>query len=73
MVWASFTYDGRSVLVIMEKDPSAARGGYSRHSYIWALEEGLLPVYEPSDIFQQDNAPIHNALVVQEWLEKYSI
>jgi hypothetical protein len=73
MVWAAFSYDGRSELVIMERDPSAKKFGYSRHSYISALEEGLVPIYKPGDIFQQDNAPIHMALDVQEWLEKHGI
>jgi hypothetical protein len=69
MVWAAFSYNGRSELVIMERDPSASRSGYSCHSYMGALEECLVPLYEPGNIFQQDNAPIE----VQEWLEKDGI
>jgi hypothetical protein len=46
----------------MERDPSAKKYGYSRHSYMWALEEGLVPIYKPDDIFQHNNAPIHIAL-----------
>jgi hypothetical protein len=51
MVWAAFSYEGRSELVIMERDPSAKRYGYSRHSYLYTLEEGLVPIYKPDDIF----------------------
>jgi transposase len=57
----------------MERNPSAKKYGYSRHSYMYALEEGLVPIYKPGDIFQHDNAPIHTALDVQEWLEKHGI
>jgi hypothetical protein len=73
IVWAAFSYDGQSELVIMEKDLSAKKFGYSCYSYMSALEEGLVPIYKPGDIFQQDNAPIHIALDVQEWLEKHGI
>lgn len=53
----------------MERDPSAPRGGYSSWSYQKVLEEGLLPYYQPGDIFQQDNAKIHQSKTTMEWLE----
>lgn len=66
MVWASIWLDNqgrlrRSELIIMERDPSLARNGYSAQLYIQTLEEGLLRSYRPGDIFQHDNAPIHTA------------
>lgn len=61
MVWAAIWLKGRSKLVVMERDESSERGGYSRWSYIEALEEGLFPIYQPGIIFQQDNAKIHTA------------
>lgn len=36
-------------------------------------QEGLIPFYAPGQIFQQDNAPIHTAEDVKEWLEKYGV
>ncbi len=33
-------------MIIMERDPTSPREGYSTKSYIWALEEGLIPNYE---------------------------
>ena len=57
----------------MERDPSAAKEGYSARSYIWALEDGLIPIYEPLDIYQMDNASIHTSNLVKKWLEMYSV
>ena len=52
--------------MVIEWDPGATRGGYSTISYIKALEEGLLPFYEPSFIYQQDNAPIHRSVATED-------
>jgi len=51
----------------MEVDPASTSttAGYNAQSYIWALEEGLLPVYQPGLVFQQDNAPIHTARITR--------
>ena len=73
MIYAAFWYDGRSELIAMERDVLAQREGYSARSYIWALEEGLMPVYEPLDIYQMDNAPIHMSNLVKEWLETHGV
>jgi DDE superfamily endonuclease len=69
MVWGAIQGDQKSDLVLMEGDSEAVKGGYSAQSYLWALEEGLLPIYEPGRIFQQDNARIHTTKRVKEWFE----
>ena len=63
----------RSPLIIMERDPDAAKNGYSASSYTETLTHGLLPQYHPGQIFMQDNAPIHNAKYTKEFLEKHDI
>jgi transposase len=63
----------RSKLVIMDRDFEAKKHSYSAASYIKTLEEGLLPYYKLGDIFQQDNAPIHTAHALREWLESHGI
>ena len=73
MIYAAFWYDGRSELITMERDVLARKEGYSAQSYIWALEEGLMPIYEPLDIYQMDNAPIHISNLVKKWLETHSV
>jgi hypothetical protein len=46
---------------------------YTSKSYVWALQEGLVPVYEPGNVFQQDNARIHTAKWSTDWLKKTGI
>jgi hypothetical protein len=73
MVWACIFVDGRTDLVIMERDPAAPKGGYTARSYIWALEEAFLHEYEPGTPFQQDNAKTHMAKVVKSFMEEHRI
>ncbi|KJZ70339.1 hypothetical protein HIM_10268 [Hirsutella minnesotensis 3608] len=87
MVWAGIWKGGRTPLVIMRRDPSANRRdpsanrpdpsanrrGYTARSYRNALREGLLPVYEGTRRFQQDNARIHNFAVTPQWLQTQAI
>jgi transposase len=73
MVWGSIWLDERgrprrSKLVIMERDPDAARSGNSSQSYIETLQEGLLPHYRRSQLFMQDNARIHTSRATRAWL-----
>ena len=73
IIYAAFRYNGRSELIAMERDVLVRKEGYSAQSYIWALEEGLMPVYEPLDIYQMDNAPIHILKLIKEWLETHGV
>jgi transposase len=73
MVWAAIWRGGRSNLVIMERDETSKKNGYSSKSYIQCLEKELIPIYEPGLIFQQDNAKVHTSLETQEWFESHGI
>jgi transposase len=78
MVWASVWLDERgqarrSKLVIMDRDPDAKRQGYSSQSYMQALTKGLLPYWRRSQLFMQDNAPIHKSRVVRAFLDEHHI
>ena len=78
MIWASISMTPggrvwRSPLVIMTRDETAPRHGYTAQSYIWALEEGLQPDYRPGQWFMQDNARIHTAYFSREWLEVHGV
>ena len=57
----------------MERDPSVAKEGYSAWSYIWALEDGLIPIYKPLDIYQMDNTLIYTLNLAKKWLETYGV
>jgi transposase len=78
MVWASIWITpggrvGRSPLVIMERDYTAARHGYTGWSYTNALDEGLLPTYCPGERFLQDNARVHTSQWTKDYLERHGI
>jgi hypothetical protein len=73
IIYACFWYNGYLELIAIERDPSAAKEGYSARSYIWALEDGLIPIYKPLDIYQIDNAPIYTLNLVKKWLETHSV
>ena len=51
IVYAYFWYNSRLELIAIERDPLAAKEGYSARSYVWALEDGLMPIYKPLDIY----------------------
>jgi transposase len=68
MVWGAFGLNfGAPLLVIMERDLRGGKNGYTSRSYIWALEEGLIPYYN-GEVYQQDNAPIHTSREATEFL-----
>jgi hypothetical protein len=78
MVWASVWLDERerprrSALVIMERNPNAPRCGYSSQSYIKALHKGLLPYWQRSQLFMQDNACIHTLRRTMKFLVQHGI
>ncbi|KAI1676085.1 hypothetical protein KJE20_14324, partial [Pyrenophora tritici-repentis] len=78
MVWGAIWMSaggqiGRSPLVMMTRDASANRRGYTARSYIQALEEGLLDNCSPGEWFMQDNAPIHTATHSRDWLEDHGV
>jgi transposase len=60
-------------LVIMNRDITALRGGYSVNSYLNVLEEQLPICFEPGRMFIQDNNRIHTAKKVKSWLQDNGI
>ena len=73
MIWAAIRVNIRTPLVFMIRDSESPRNGYTAKSYIWALEEGLQPIYTLGQVFQQDNARIHITQVTQDWFEQHGI
>ena len=51
MFWGLIEYNGRSRLIAMDRDPRSRREGYTARSYVWALQEGLLPILKEDTIF----------------------
>lgn len=73
MFWAGIWYGGRTPLIVMNRDPTAKHRGYSAQSIIWAFEEAGEDVFNQGLLFQQDNAPIHNASTVSQWFRDRQI
>lgn len=73
MAWGAIYGTGKSDLVIMERDQDAPRKGYTAKSYQKALAKGLLPIYNGTRQFQQDNARIHNFGGTPQWLQQHCI
>ena len=73
MVWAAFVGKEQSNLVRVARDPDAKKNGYTAASYVDLLEEEIPTMWEPGLLFMQDNAPIHTARIVREWLEENGI
>jgi transposase len=74
MVWAAFSGAlWRSELIVMERDPHARKGGYSSRSYLAVLQDQIVRVWEPGLIFMQDNAPIHKAGIITQFLREMGV
>ena len=73
MVWAAISLEIKIPLIFMLRDEENKRHGYTSRSYISAFEDGLLPIYQPGQPFQQDNAQIHTSKTTKEWDENHGI
>lgn len=73
MFWAAIWKTGRSSIITMTRNETADNNGYTAWSYQKALEEGLLPIYNGTRDFQQDNARIHTAASTTRWLLENAI
>src|SRR6195952_5146879 len=73
MVWGGIYLGRRSELVIMTRYMTSKGKGYTTWSYLQALEEALVLIYEPSRFYQQDNAKIHMSGKAQRWFEEHGI
>ena len=74
MIWGAFWGKGdRSDLVRMIRDEKAKKKGYSAESYIHVLEDQLPTIVNDGLILMQDNAPIHKARIITQYLEENDI
>ncbi len=72
MVWAAIYLTGRSALVVMTPEETDKKSVNSK-IYTKTLQEGLLPIYKDSKLFQQDNARIHTSRESIRWLRSKAI
>ena len=72
MFWGAFSAHGRSSLVVVPSDASSPRGGVTGASILNVLQSELPTILEPGMVFMQDNAPVHRARLVQDWLSEFT-
>ena len=73
MIWAAIGGQAKkSELIVIARDETSPRDGYTSTSYTDTLEEGLLPIYN-GETFIQDNAPIHTSGHTINWLADIGI
>jgi hypothetical protein len=73
MVWAAVSTAGLSDLMMMRRDPSAKKQGFTTSSYLQVLKDGLLPVILETDMYQQDGARTHTSKAAKAWFKRNSI
>lgn len=66
MFWAAFSYGRRTNLVSMISEEGSR--GVTAIVYREILDEYLSQIYSPGDIFMHDNAPIHTAHIIRDWI-----
>jgi transposase len=57
----------------MDSDPNARRKGVTARIYQEVLNQHLLPMLQFGTIFMHDNAPIHTAHLIRDFLNAYRI
>lgn len=73
MFWGAFRFGFRSFLVALDGDPDAKRGGVTARVYRDLLEEYLPTCLEDDTIFMQDNASVHTAGIIKEWIRNNEV
>lgn len=73
MIWAAISFKIKVLSIFMLWDEDNETYGYSARSYKLALEDGILPMYQPSQPFQQDNTYEYIVNMAQDWHEKHGI
>ncbi|KJZ74903.1 hypothetical protein HIM_05634 [Hirsutella minnesotensis 3608] len=73
MVWGAISREKKSNLLVVHESTGERKPGFNATRYIRALEEGLLPIYDGMRHFQQDNARIHTARVVNSFFLEHAI
>jgi len=73
MVWAAITLTEKTELIIMRRDQTTLKKGYTSNSYLDVLDEALHTIYTLERRFQQDNAPVHTAIKVRRYFSSKGV
>lgn len=72
MFWGAFGASARTTLNVLLGDPESQRGGVTARVILTTLRSELPTILAPGSIFMQDNAPVHTARLVQNWLHDWA-
>jgi hypothetical protein len=72
-VWAAIPTAGLSNLVMIRRDLSAKKQGFTTRSYLQVSKDDLLPIILETDIYQQAGARIHTSKAAKAWFRRNSI
>lgn len=73
MIWAALRADGRIKLIFCDDYLTDYSEKITAKVYLQILQEIIPEIYEPGDLWIQDNAPIHNAYIIKDWLERNGV
>jgi transposase len=73
MFWGAIGYGIKGPLVPLDGDPDSKRHGVTARVYKGLLQEYLPTILEPEMIFMHDNAPIHTARIIRDYLEEINL
>lgn len=59
--------------MMMRRDPSVEKQGFTTRSYLQVSRDGLIPIKLETDIYQQDSARIHTSKAAKAWSKRDSI
>ena len=72
MFWGGIVKGRRTQLQPLMGDSRAKRNGVTASRILECLQKNLPAIVLPGDIFAQDNAPVHKAKIVKEWLAQWA-
>lgn len=73
MLWGCFSYDSRSGLIPLDGDPLARRQGVTAWVILCLYSAWLPQLIGRDDIFMHDNAPVHTAYIIRNYLQELGI
>ena len=68
IIWAAFAGKQKGIIRILRGNPNIRRGGIRKEDILQLYQETLPQMVENNEVFMQDNAPVHTAYVVRDWL-----
>ena len=72
MIWAAMRADGRIAHRIV-RDFFEGSKTQTAEAYRLLLQDVISKIYEPGQAWLQDNAPVHTAHIIRDWLEENGV